>query len=330
MRTQARDLIAGADRLERSAEMWGRGQAGEQAVGAQLEALRPCGFDVLHVVRWPGRRRANIDHVAIGPPGILVVDAKNWSGTVTVHHGTLRQNGYKRDREVAAVIKAGQDVGALLQLPWALHIIPVIALADSGIGDVRPCRGVTVLDHSDLVRWAIGLPAHLSPGDVLGIAAQLRSGLPSAATPAPRGARATTLDRRTREPSARQRRLATRRRACLRQAVVKLAVLAALVVAGPSLLTWWGSQGHHMVESLFPSPTFSAAPAPAAATVFPRCADLRGTYPNGVSLAGATNTGKKKHGAVVVNNPVYRANAGLDRDKDGLACERTRAARHKG
>ncbi len=330
MRTQARDLIAGADRLERSAEMWGRGQAGEQAVGAQLEALRPHGFDVLHDVRWPGRRRANIDHVAIGPPGILVVDAKNWSGTVTVHHGTLRQNGYKRDREVAAVIKAGEDVGALLQLPWALHIIPVIALADSGIGEVRPCRGVTVLDHSDLVRWAIGLPAHLSPGDVLGIAAQLRPGLPSAAVPTPHRPSTTSGRRPPREPSARQRLLAAKRRALLRQAVVKLAVVAGLLVLAPSLFAWWSSQGHQMVESLLPSPTFSAAPAPAAATVFPRCADLRGTYPNGVSLAGATNTGKKKHGAVVVDNPVYRANAGLDHDKDGIACERTSAGRHKG
>ncbi len=108
--------------------------------------------------------------------------------------------------------------------------------------------------------------------------------------------------------------------------MVKLAVLAALVLAAPSLLTWWGAHGEGVVRAVLPTPTFSAAPAPAAATVFPRCADLRRTYPNGVKLAGATNTGKKKRGAVVVNNPVYRANAGLDHDQDGIACERTRAA----
>ena len=67
------------------------------AVGATLERLRASGYDVLHDVHWPGRRRANIDHVAIGPAGIVVVDAKNWSGVVSAHHGRLRQNGNRRD-----------------------------------------------------------------------------------------------------------------------------------------------------------------------------------------------------------------------------------------
>ena len=193
LRAQAQLFADRADRAERAAEMWARGYAGEQAVGARLEALRPHGFDVLHDVRWPGRRRANIDHVAIGPAGILVVDAKNWSGTITTHHGTLRQNGHRRDREVAAARRASSDVGALLPLPWALHVIPVIALAASdGVG-VQQCQGVTVLGQGDLVRWATGLPAHLSPGDVLGIATQLRSGLPSAAAPVPRPVRASPV-----------------------------------------------------------------------------------------------------------------------------------------
>ena len=332
LRAQARLLDERASRVERSAEMWDRGHVGEQTVGAQLEALRPFGFDVLHDVRWPGRRRANIDHVAVGPPGILVVDAKNWSGNVTVHHGVLRQNGYKRDREVAAVTRAGQDVGALLQLPWALHIIPVIALADSGIGGVRPCQGVTVVGQADLVGWATGLPAQLSPGDVLGIAASLAVRLAVRGRAGPRRSRASATRRPPREPSARQRQRTARRRAASRQALGRLAVLAALVLAGPSLVAWWGAHGDDVVRSVIPTPTFSAiAPEPATAAAFTKCADLRVTYPNGVKLAGAANTGKKKHGAVVVDSPVYRANAGLDRDKDGIACERTRATKqHKG
>lgn len=331
LRAQARLLNERASRVERSAEMWDRGYAGEQTVGAQLEALRPFGFEVMHDVRWPGRRRANIDHVAVGPPGILVVDAKNWSGNVTVHHGILRQNRHRRDREVAAVSQAGQDVGALLQLPWALHVIPVIALAGSDAGRVQPCQGVTILGQSDLLRWATALPAQLAPGDVLGIAAQLRSQLPSAAIPSPRQSRGSTRGRPPREPSARQRQRAAGRRAASRQALGRLAVLAALVVAGPSLVAWWGAHGDDVVRSVVPTPTFSAiAPEPATAAAFTKCADLRVKYPNGVKLAGAANTGKKKRGAVVVDSPAYRANAGLDRDKDGIACERTHAAKHKG
>jgi hypothetical protein len=51
LRAQAQELSERADRVERSAEMWSRGHAGEQPVGAQLELLRPLGFDVLHDVR---------------------------------------------------------------------------------------------------------------------------------------------------------------------------------------------------------------------------------------------------------------------------------------
>lgn len=68
LRLQAQAMNESADKLDRSADMWSRGYNGEQTVGAQLELLRPYGFDVLHDVRWPGRQRANIDHVAIGPP----------------------------------------------------------------------------------------------------------------------------------------------------------------------------------------------------------------------------------------------------------------------
>lgn len=105
-------------------------------------------------------------------------------------------------------------------------------------------------------------------------------------------------------------------------------MLALLVIAGPALLTWWTSHGDDVVRSVIPTPTFSAAaPGLATAATFTRCADLRVTYPNGVKRTGATNTGKKKRGVVVVDDAVYRANAGLDRDEDGLACERTRSHR---
>ncbi|MCY7372491.1 MAG: NERD domain-containing protein [Spirochaetaceae bacterium] len=156
-------MIEQADRVDAAAENWSRGATGEQTVGAQLELLRPYGFEVLHDVRWPGRRRANIDHVAIGPPGILVVDAKNWSGSVRICDGILQQNGHRRTREVEAARQAGHDVGSQLPLPWGLHTIPVIALAGAGISGVERCHDVTVLDHRDLVPWARALPRESSP-----------------------------------------------------------------------------------------------------------------------------------------------------------------------
>jgi hypothetical protein len=327
LRAQAQLLNERAERAERAAEMWERGHVGEQTVGAQLERLRPSGFDVFHDVHWPGRKRANIDHVAVGPAGIFVVDAKNWSGTVTVRDGKLRQNGYHRDKEVAAAKQAGEDVGALLQLPWALHVIPVIALAGAGSGGVDQCQGVTVVGHDQLVAWATTLPPQLTPGDVLGIASHLRGAMPPASVPAPRRTLSTSFPRAPREPSARERKRSARRKTALREAVLKTFVVILVLLSAPALFAWWESHGAGVVGTVIPTPTFSVAspaPTPKTAPTFTSCTTLRAVYPAGVKRAGATNTGKKARGHRVVDDATYRANKSLDHDKDGLACEVSR------
>lgn len=102
-----------AERLNRVAEKYEQGAAGEQATADALKALPP-GWRVMHDVKWPGRRFANIDHVVIGPSGIYVVDSKLWTGTLTVINGVLRQNGYKRETAVAGVADSGIAVAELV------------------------------------------------------------------------------------------------------------------------------------------------------------------------------------------------------------------------
>jgi hypothetical protein len=60
------------------------GAQGEEAVAQTLEA-RTEGYPVvlLHDRRMPGGR-GNIDHLAIAPTGVFVIDAKHWSGKVEV------------------------------------------------------------------------------------------------------------------------------------------------------------------------------------------------------------------------------------------------------
>ncbi|HEX4699230.1 MAG TPA: nuclease-related domain-containing protein [Actinomycetes bacterium] len=252
--------------------------------------LRPHGFDVFHDVHWPGRQRANIDHIAVGPPGIFVVDAKNWSGSVTVRDGMIRQNGYRRDKELAGTKRAAEDVGALLHLPWALHVIPAIALAGAGSGNVDNCQGVTVVAHEQLVDWANGLPPRLTPGDVLGIAGHLRNAMPPAAVPVPRRTRTRTRTygrsaATPREPSARERKRLAKRAASRRDALTKLIALAVFIVLAPAVLTWWGSHGEDVVRTVIPTPTFSVAgpaPGPRTAPIFTSCKALRAAYPYGV------------------------------------------------
>jgi len=53
------------------------------------------------------------------------------------------------------------------------------------------------------------------------------------------------------------------------------------------------------------------------ATKYKNCDALRAKFPRGVALSAA----KVGTTGATVNKKVYAANRGLDRDKDGVACE---------
>jgi hypothetical protein len=59
-----------------STTAWERGAVGEEQMARRLAEL-PDTFRVLHDRRIPGTR-ANIDHIAIGPAGVWVIDAKRY------------------------------------------------------------------------------------------------------------------------------------------------------------------------------------------------------------------------------------------------------------
>jgi nuclease-like protein len=70
---------------------WATGADGERVVGQHLDIWggEAPGRHVLHDRRIPGTRR-NIDHLAIGPTGVWVIDAKQYAGKVElVTDGTL-------------------------------------------------------------------------------------------------------------------------------------------------------------------------------------------------------------------------------------------------
>jgi hypothetical protein len=95
-----------------------RGESGERAVAESLERRTEEGSAVLlHDRRMP-KGRGNIDHLAVAPTGIYVIDAKDWKGKVRVSaplFGTpkLTIGGRDRtklidglDRQVSAVLAA--------------------------------------------------------------------------------------------------------------------------------------------------------------------------------------------------------------------------------
>ena len=61
---------------------WATGAAGEEALAASLAKRCPSAI-VLHDRRMP-RSRANLDHLAIAPSGVHVIDAKRYRGKIEI------------------------------------------------------------------------------------------------------------------------------------------------------------------------------------------------------------------------------------------------------
>jgi hypothetical protein len=119
-----------------------RGELGEQAVGALLERRTADGPGiVLHDRRMP-RGRGNIDHLAIVPGGVFVIDAKQYSGKVRVVDA-----GFRGQR----LVIAERDRTKLLEgLDRQVSVVRDV-LAAAGHGDV-PVHGVLCFTTADLPR----------------------------------------------------------------------------------------------------------------------------------------------------------------------------------
>ncbi len=95
---------------------------------------------VLHDRRIPGSR-ANIDHIAITPTGVWVIDTKRYKGRIEVAKplfgaAKLRIGGRDRTKLVAA-------------LATQVAIVEP-AVASVGLGAAVPVRGAFCLVHGDL------------------------------------------------------------------------------------------------------------------------------------------------------------------------------------
>lgn len=169
-------------------ESWRRGAEGEEHAARRLDALlHGRGVVLVHDRRMPGSR-ANIDHLAVGPGGVTVIDTKRITGKVRVYReGGLFSESRERlmiagsdrthlvegvCRQVAVVTGlVGGDVdviGAMCFVEGELPLFSKPRLA--GVRIAGP-RGVARLARRD--------GAH-TPSEVREIAERLRVALPEA------------------------------------------------------------------------------------------------------------------------------------------------------
>lgn len=177
---EAERVRAKIESLQRYLYAQERGAEGERRTAEALSGLGPD-WVVMHDIRWPGRLRANIDHIVVGPAGIFVIDTKNWAGDVRVINGALRQTGYNREKHVAGAADAGLAVAELVG-PAALHVHPVLCfVAQPGMhGFVRE---VMMCSPDNIVAMLSTRAAVFSPAHVLDLATRLDGQLRAATTP---------------------------------------------------------------------------------------------------------------------------------------------------
>ena len=103
---------------------WARGAEGEVKLASKLEKwTAEHGVVLLHDRRVP-TSRGNIDHIAIGPSGVTVIDAKRYRGRITVEHRGgllrartehLRVGGREQTKLVDGVLAQAEAVRQLLE-----------------------------------------------------------------------------------------------------------------------------------------------------------------------------------------------------------------------
>ena len=176
-----------AERADRVAEAWERGAKGEVKVSTLLAQLAEDGYHALADRRFPDSN-GNLDHIAIGPAGVFVVDAKAWTGKVTVAGNVLRQNGRSRVSHVVGVREQASELGYLLRelgLDPRPYVRPVMCFVESGPEARRYVDRVHLVPGSDLLSFVRQFERRHDQRQVDEMLARLVAALPPRTAPAP-------------------------------------------------------------------------------------------------------------------------------------------------
>ncbi len=133
-------LILALSEDPQSTTAWNTGALGEERLGNRLNELSNDSLRVLHDRRIPGTR-ANIDHLAVTPTGIWVIDAKKYKGRPALK----AQGGVFRQR-VEKLRVGSRDCNSLVDgMLRQVNVVESVLLpGDRPEGSGRPWGGVPV------------------------------------------------------------------------------------------------------------------------------------------------------------------------------------------
>lgn len=155
---EAQRLLRHAKVVEERASNYLVAAESERTLAQYLRELKQFGWRILEDREWPGSSRANIDFLAVGPPGVVVIDAKQWA-EITVVDGTL----YRGDADVSDEIDRQDNLLDRLGDALADHgLVPSALLAVFAFTNhsmkAQPLGPVTLIGATELIRWLLAQP----------------------------------------------------------------------------------------------------------------------------------------------------------------------------
>lgn len=186
-------LVAALAGEPQNIHAWQQGAEGEAATAQVLDLrLRRTSVIVIHDRRIPGHGRANIDHIAIGPGGVTVIDTKSSRGQVQLsttgivnRREQLLINGRDRTSQLDAVERQVKQVAAVLDRHGHENVPVVGALCfpfmrRSLFHYSRAREGRISVDDPVHIAKLAARPGKLDTQQVDGISALLATALPAA------------------------------------------------------------------------------------------------------------------------------------------------------
>jgi hypothetical protein len=153
---------------------WRQGAAGERRTARLLDPLERHGWAILHDLALPSSR-ANLDHLAIGPGGVFVIDSKQYSGRLQLDSsGRLWHGRYPLAPILRAVSFEADQAAQVLPDP-GVAVVPIVAVHGAQVPWSKVVvEGVPVVPARRLPSLLRALPTVLGPERVADLADQAR------------------------------------------------------------------------------------------------------------------------------------------------------------
>jgi hypothetical protein len=153
---------------------WRRGAAGERRTARLLAPLERRGWAVLHDLAIPGSP-ANIDHLVIGPGGVIVVDSKQYRGLLHLDpYGMVWHGRHLLVSALRRVLWAADQADEVLGIA-DVQVAAIVAVHGASVPwGMLQADGVTIVPARRVPDLLLALPPILGPERVAWLADRAR------------------------------------------------------------------------------------------------------------------------------------------------------------